>query len=523
MKIINESNPYPYGDNLDSARTSNELNHFTKRVSFHTLGCRLNRSETEVLIRIFRRNGFTVVKGGEKADICIINTCTVTENSDRKNRQVIRALNRLNPKSIIAVLGCYSQMDPKEIASIVGVNLIIGNEDKMHLLDYLDKVNYDSYPLIINSKINKEFFNVPIVPDYPTSKLNSKQLFSQNNTSISRYDRKFPYDSINIVGKQLHPADSNTLFTKFKRDKLEKDDNSQNLIRTRSSLKIQDGCDFMCSFCIIPFSRGRSRYRNFSDIIKEARMLVKEGIREIVITGVNVGTYRTEKYTIVNVIDFLNTLEGLDRIRISSIEPTTVPEILFQYMKDKQNKLVPFLHLPIQSGSDSILKKMKRRYSVSEYTDEIWRAYETVPDLCIGTDVMVGFPEENNIEFEKTFKLLENLPITYFHVFPFSTRKNTPANKIAGKIKSQVKQNRSDILRNLSSKKRISFNKRFLGFTRKVLFETKNKDDNYNGYTDNFIKVVLENSKGCNYQNKILPIQLFKLNGNTVLGKQKKN
>jgi threonylcarbamoyladenosine tRNA methylthiotransferase MtaB len=175
----------------------------------------------------------------------------------------------------------------------------------------------------------------------------------------------------------------------------------------------------MCSFCIIPFARGRSRYREFSNLKEEATMLVQEGVREIVITGVNVGTYQFGKLTIVDVIDFLNKLPGLARIRISSIEPTTVPEILFQYMKDEQHKLVPFFHLPLQSGSDSILKKMKRRYSATQYADEIMRAAETVPDLCIGTDVMVGFPQENAVEFENTFNLLDKLPLTYFHVFRF--------------------------------------------------------------------------------------------------------
>ena len=248
-------------------------------------------------------------------------------------------------------------------------------------------------------------------------------------------------------------------------------------------------------------------------------MLVQEGIREIVITGVNVGTYKTGKRTLVDVVDFLNTLPGLSRIRISSIEPTTVPEILFQYMSDPQHKLVPFFHLPLQSGNNTILQKMKRRYSSAEYTDEIWRALESVPDLCIGTDVMVGFPEESETEFKSTLELLKKLPLAYFHVFPFSARNGTPAFKMKEQVPPTVKQQRGEKLRLLSTKKRRVFHQKFLGQSREVLWESMKPDGTISGYTDNYIRVVLNELYNSDLRNQLLPVRLKELKGQTILGK----
>ena len=274
----------------------------------------------------------------------------------------------------------------------------------------------------------------------------------------------------------------------------------------------------MCTFCIIPFARGRSRIREFSNLQDEARLLISEGVREIVITGVNIGTYRTEKEDIIGVVDFLNNLSGLSRIRISSIEPTTVPEVLFEYMSDPQHKLVPFFHLPLQSGSDSVLQKMRRRYTSGEYADEVWKAYEAVPDLCIGTDVMVGFPEESQAEFECTKNLLENLPVAYFHVFPFSARKGTPAFSIEDQVLPSVKQKRGEELRKLSLQKRHDFHDRFLGKIRNVLWESPDSEGNISGYTDNYIRVIL-NENGCyDFHNQILPTRLLAHHGQNVTG-----
>ena len=496
------------------------------RVSFHTLGCRLNQSETDVLARRFEQQGYRVVPDTESADICVVNTCTVTEHSDAKNRQAIRTLHRLNPEALISVVGCYAQINPQAIASIEGVKLVIGSEEKMRLTDYLQQVDPAGPPLIVRPKINKNTFSAPVVPhsfstpaNNPQESIHAQQRLSGEGKSSSsiEIDRQFKSKAkeyLHALQTKTTSAEINTAIVKVRQV-----DNAAVLQNTRASLKIQDGCDFMCSFCIIPFARGRSRYREFQNLQEEASMLVKEGVREIVITGVNVGTYQIGKLTIVDVVDYLNSLPGLSRIRISSIEPTTVPEILLQYMNDPQHKLVPFFHLPVQSGADTILKKMKRRYSAAQYADEIWRAFETVQDLCIGTDVMVGFPEESELEFENTLNLLDKLPLTYFHVFPFSAREGTPAFQLKEQIHPQIKQKRSEILRELSTKKRRDFHQRFLGKTRQVLWESKKPEANVSGYTDNFIRVVLEETHEADLRNQLLAVKLTGIKGQTMLGK----
>ena len=475
--------------------TADELNEgpepAKKRVSFHTLGCRLNQSETAVLARNFEQQGYEVVPDLAKAEVYVVNTCKVTEHSDAKNRQIIRNLHRQNPEAVIAVVGCYAQIDPEAIANIEGVSLVIGSEKKMQITDYLAQVDSQKTALIVRPKINKTTFTSPVIQHSSTFSAN-KQL-KQAKT----------------IERDVVPANSTLQFSSTKISHQS----------TRTSLKIQDGCDFMCAFCIIPFARGRSRYREFSNLQEEARMLVQEDIREIVITGVNVGTYKTGKRTLVDVVDFLNTLPGLSRIRISSIEPTTVPEILFQYMSDSQHKLVPFFHLPLQSGNDTILQKMKRRYSSAEYTDEIWRAFESVPDLCIGTDVMVGFPEESETEFKSTLELLKKLPLADFHVFPFSARNGTPAFKIKEQVPPTVKQQRAEKLCLLSKKKRRVFHQKFLGQSREVLWESMKPDGTISGYTDNYIRVVLNELYNSDLRNQLLPVRLKELKGQTILGK----
>ena len=496
-----------------------------KRVSFHTLGCRLNQSETNLLVRSFKQRNYIVVLESETADICVINTCTVTESSNSKNRQTIRAVHRLNPEAIIAVVGCYAQIDPEEIACLEGVRLVIGNEEKMLLADYLQDIEPSGPPMIIRSKISKKIFTLPIIKDSFSEKkeipiqlpVSDHVVNYQNKPHLSTISNK--KSSLNMEeGSHFFPSkitspDFNLIHPKSYFDK------TSLLKKTRASLKIQDGCDFMCSFCIIPFARGRSRYREFSNVKEESKMLVQEGIREIVLTGVNVGTYNTGRLNIVDVIDYLNSITELKRIRISSIEPTTVPKILFQYMNDPQHKLVPFFHLPVQSGIDTILKKMKRRYSIAQYSDEIWSAFESVEDLCIGTDIMVGFPEESDSEFDNTFNLLEKLPLTYFHVFPFSPRKGTPAYQMEGQINPNIKKKRSEILRNLSISKRLDFHKRFLGKTRKVLWEERRKNNKYTGYTDNYIRVILDENYNADLRNQIHPVKLNRINGQNMLAK----
>ncbi len=335
-----------------------------KRVSFHTLGCRLNQSETDVLARRFEQQGYRVVPETESADICVINTCTVTEHSDSKNRQAIRTLHRLNPEAMITVVGCYAQINPQTIARIEGVQLVIGSEEKMRITDYLQQVDPAGPPLIVRPKISKNTFSAPVVPysfstpaNNPQESIHAQHRLSGEGYSSSSIEVDTQFKS--KAKENLHALQTKTTSAEINPAEVTERhvDNAAELQNTRASLKIQDGCDFMCSFCIIPFARGRSRYREFQNLQEEVSMLVKEGVREIVITGVNVGTYLIGKLTIVDVVDYLNSLPGLARIRISSIEPTTVPEILLQYMNDPQHKLVPFFHLPVQSGADTILKK----------------------------------------------------------------------------------------------------------------------------------------------------------------------
>ena len=491
MSLLSETALTPDSETF----TADELNEgpepAKKRVSFHTLGCRLNQSETAVLARCFEQRGYVVVPDLTPAEVYVVNTCTVTEHSDAKNRKIIRKLHRQNPEAVIAVVGCYAQIDPEAITNIEGDNQVIGSEKKMQITDYLAQVDSQKTALIVRPKINKTTFTSPVIQHSSTFSAN-KQL-KQAKT----------------IERDVVPANSTLQFSST----------TTSHQSTRTSLKIQDGCDFMCAFCIIPFARGRSRYREFSNLQEETRMLVQEGIREIVITGVNVGTYKTGKKTLVDVVDFLNTLPGLSRIRISSIEPTTVPEILFQYMSDPQHKLVPFFHLPLQSGNDTILQKMKRRYSSAEYTDEIWRAFESVPDLCNGTDVMVGFPGESETEFKSTLELLKKLPLAYFHVFPFSARNGTPAFKMKEQVPPTVKQQRGKKLRLLSTNKRRVFHQKFLGQSREVLWESMKPDGTISGYTDNYIRVVLNELYNSDLRNQLLPVRLKELKGQTILGK----
>ena len=399
-----------------------------KKVFFHTFGCRLNQAETDQLAGSFRASGYQLAQKQREADIFILNTCTVTEQSDAKIKQWIRACHRNYPLAQIAVTGCYAQMDAKEISKMAGVSWVVGNENKHSLVEYIVQNPKTTTPFILQSKIKKQSFEQPI--------------FAWNSS------------------------------------------------KTRAHLKIQDGCDFMCSFCIIPFSRGRSRSRRFENLIDEAKQLAQSQRKEIVLTGVNVGTYQDQNQTLLHVIDELQKIDGIARIRISSIEPTTVPQPIFEYMADPQHKLVPFLHLPIQSASNSILHAMKRRYTQENYIQEVMEAFELVPEICIGTDVMVGFPNETEAQFLETVSVLERLPLGYFHVFPFSKRQGTPAAKLVDHTTKEKKQ-RVRILRELSKKKKAHFQERFVGKTKSVLMESTSNQQVISGYTENYIRVEI--------------------------------
>lgn len=426
------------------------------KFSLYTFGCRLNQSETALIEKLMLQKGFEKAVSQDQSDIFIINTCTVTSQSDSKNRQLIRSLHRKNPNACIVVTGCYSQMAHEIIKQIDGVKLIVGNDKKLELVEYLEKALESETPLIVNSKISKNKFYQPV-----------------------------------IAGELEH---------------------------TRGHLKIQDGCDFMCSFCVIPFSRGRSRYRDYDNILDEAKQMEKDNIKEIVLTGVNIGNYQIDNNNLINLLDFLNTLKGIKRIRISSIEPTTVPDGILERMNDKSHKLLPFLHLPLQSGSDNILTLMRRRYRMKDYIREIEKSVSAVEDLCLGTDIMVGFPGESNLNFKETKNLLESLPFAYFHVFPFSERKGTPAFKMTDKIHSREKQRRCKLLRCLSEKKRQIYHNRFINTVRSVLFESTNSKGEITGYSDNYIRVCLSNNFQKDLKNQIHPVKLISSQNERMLG-----
>ena len=396
----------------------------------HALGCRLNQYEAVEMEGRLKSSGYDIVSFGEEADLGVINTCTVTNEADSKSRNVIRRFIRKNPQALTVVVGCYSQVNANRIAMIDGVDYIIGNHDKMNFLNYLGDEKPE-VPVIIRERISREDF------------------------------------SIGFVGEP-----------KFEQ---------------RANLKIQDGCDFMCSFCIIPFSRGRARSREINDLLDEANRMITNGVREIILTGVNLGTYHSGGVNFLGLIEKLASLEGLDRIRISSIEPTTIPTELFQWMADDQHPLTPYLHIPLQAGCNSVLKNMKRRYGIEEMLDFFNSAKMEIPKLCIGTDLMVGFPGESEKDFLETSNFFTHSPLSYCHVFTFSERSGTPASKMENQVPMDLRRKRSAQLRRLSSSKRMDFHKGQEGNLETVLIENP-KDNYFTGYTPNYTRVLVENA-----------------------------
>lgn len=423
-----------------------------KRASLYTLGCRLNQSETKILEDNLHAAGYAIAPFGEPADLGIINTCTVTREADAKSRKMVRAFVRKNPDAYTAVIGCYAQMGHKALAEIPGVDLIVGNQEKLNVLDYVSE-GKNERPVVLRDRITRDDFTIA--------------------------------------------HDGHTDLTE------------------RANLKIQDGCDFMCSFCIIPFARGRARSRDFDNLFAEAKALVQAGARELVLTGVNAGTYSSKSKTIVDVVDRLSEIPGLDRVRISSIEPTTIPIELFHRMGSNDHALVPHLHIPLQSASDRILQAMKRKYSRREFVDFIEAAYDAVPDLCIGTDVMVGFPGETETDFEESYSVIQDSPIAYAHVFKYSERAGAASAKMGGKVDPQEASRRSARIRRLSELKRARFNAGFIGRTLPVLFEQS--DQGYwTGYTENYVRAAVESAE--NLENQIRAVRIERQNGDLVLG-----
>ena len=395
-----------------------------KRVAFHTMGCKLNYSESSMISKDFVNQGFEKVDYKDIADIYILNTCSVTENADREARKLIRQAKRKNPNATVAVMGCYAQLNPNEIAQIQGVDLVLGAENKFNLLDELDKLDLNGRPKVIRSDIK---WANSFVPSY-----SSKE-------------------------------------------------------RTRSYLKIQDGCDYTCSFCTIPLARGKSRSDSINNTIRLAKQALETGAREIVLTGVNVGDFgKIHNESFIELIQQLDDLP-FDRIRISSIEPNLLTDEIIKFCASSQ-RFMPHFHIPLQSGSDKILSLMRRRYKSDQYKHCVTTIKKYMPDAAIGADIIVGFPGESDSDFIESVHFIDELDISYLHVFTYSERPNTDAINKDNIVDKKTRSRRSAMLRDLSNKKLSKFYDQYIGSSRFVLFESM-KNGKAIGHTDNYILV----------------------------------
>jgi threonylcarbamoyladenosine tRNA methylthiotransferase MtaB len=427
-----------------------------KRASLHTLGCRLNQAETTVLAARLRRDGYRVVEFGEPTDLLIVNTCSVTEEAERTCRYVIRKTLKHSPDAFVAVTGCYAQTGVRALRTIPGIDLIVGNQFKWDLPSLIPA------PQVLKKQPKPEVLHT---------------------RSIDREDFTLP---------EYGEPDS-----------------------TRALIKIQDGCDVMCSFCLIPFARGHERSRLLDDVIREAKILVAGGYREVVLTGVNVGQYRQGETDLVGLIAQLEAVDGLERIRISSIEPTTITNALLDRMA-ASSKLCPYLHIPLQSGDDTVLTAMNRPYDIEEYTRLIRRALATIPHLGLGTDLMVGFPGETEDAFEHTLGIARELPFSYLHVFTYSRRPGTAAAKLPDQVSTAVARQRAKTLAELSRLKRLAFSERYIGSTVSVLFESGALDGFRLGVTPNFLKVGVPSS--INLANRLKEVRIIGTSDRWALG-----
>lgn len=429
-----------------------------KTVAFYTLGCKVNQYETEAMGELFQRAGYEIVDSEEKADVYVINTCTVTNLGDRKSRQFIRRAKKINPEAIVAVVGCYAQTSPDEVLSIEGVNIILGTKDRNKIVAYVEKVKEES------EKINA-------VEDI-------MQIKEFEEMTIGE-----------IKGK------------------------------TRAFLKIQEGCNQYCTYCIIPYARGPVRSRKLEDIIKEVKRLADHGFKEVVLTGIHVASYGRdlECTSLLDVIRAVHEVDGIERIRLSSIEPTIATEEFVREIS-KMEKVCPHFHLSLQSGCDATLKRMNRKYTTGEYKTIVERLREYMPDLSITTDIMVGFPGETEEEFEATLNFVKEIQFSQIHVFKYSPRKGTPAAKYKNQVPAEIKNIRSEKLIELARESTIKYNERFIGRIKKVLFETASTEMEgyYEGLTDNYIRVFSKANPEA--EGKLIPVRLEKIYGEGILG-----
>ena len=404
-----------------------------KTVAFHTLGCKLNYSETSTLGRMLEADGFSKKDFEEHADVYVINTCSVTENADKECRQIVRRIQRRAPESLVVITGCYAQLKPKEIAAIEGVDLVLGAAEKFNLSKHLQEL----------------------------SKGDSSKICSCDIEEVEGFNSSY---SIND--------------------------------RTRTFLKVQDGCDYNCSFCTIPLARGHSRSDSIEGVLRNVRELAAYGTKEIVLTGINLGDFgkgfdggKKREESFYELIQELDRVEGIERYRISSIEPNLLTNEIIEFVASAQ-KFMPHFHIPLQSGSNKILGAMRRRYKRELYAERVAKIKELMPDCCIGVDVIVGFPSESDEDFRDTFDFLHSLDVSYFHVFTYSERTNTLALDIKPVVPMNIRHERNKTLRNLSYQKMQYFTEQHRGETRKVLFESAEKNGMMDGYTDNYIKVT---------------------------------
>ncbi|MFS4468059.1 tRNA (N(6)-L-threonylcarbamoyladenosine(37)-C(2))-methylthiotransferase MtaB [Maribacter sp. 2210JD10-5] len=404
----------------------------SKKVAFYTLGCKLNFSETSTIARSMVNEGFDRVDFSEKADMYVINTCSVTENADKKFRTIVRQAQKSNPKAFVAAIGCYAQLKPEELAAVDGVDLVLGATEKFNILEYLEDLSKNDKGEVHSCEVEDADF----------------------------------YVGSYAIGD-----------------------------RTRAFLKVQDGCDYKCTYCTIPLARGISRSDTLSNVLKNAAEISAKGIKEIVLTGVNIGDYgkgefgnKKHEHTFLDLVKALNDVEGIHRLRISSIEPNLLKNETIEFVA-RSKTFVPHFHIPLQSGSDDLLKLMKRRYLTALYTERISKIKKEIPHCCIGVDVIVGFPGETDEHFLETYHFLNDLDISYLHVFTYSERDNTEAALMEGIVPKNVRNKRSKMLRALSVKKRRAFYESQLGLLRSVLFEGENKEGYIHGFTENYVKV----------------------------------
>ena len=403
-----------------------------KTAAYHTLGCKLNFAETSTIARQLKGAGYQKVEFDEKADVYVINTCSVTDNADKECKFHIKRAMKANPEGLVVVIGCYAQLKPDEIASIEGVDLVLGAKEKFNVLSYLEDLSKSDKGIVHSCEVGEA------------------------NTFIGSYS----------AGD-----------------------------RTRAFLKVQDGCDYKCTYCTIPMARGVSRSDTIENIIKNAQEISKRGIKEIVLTGVNIGDYgkgefgnKRHEHTFLDLITELDKVKGIERIRISSIEPNLLKDEAIELVANSRS-FVPHFHIPLQSGSDDILKKMKRRYLTKLYTDRINKIRETIPHCAIGVDVIVGFPGETEEYFLETYRFLNQLPISYLHVFTYSERSNTEASDMEGSVPVSERKRRNKMLRILSEKKKREFYESQLGKKLPVLWEDEEQNGLMFGFTENYVRV----------------------------------